>query len=106
MILIPNRLWGKRSGTTTAWIVWNSLKGSWNLGLQTLGWGNYLLRDDNPLYQAMWHNSYLRRAYKTLTCPPECELYLPYISKPAWHFGREAEFPDDGAAHDNDHKMK
>jgi hypothetical protein len=47
------------------------------------------LQNDNPLYQAMWHNSYLRRAYKTLTCPAECELYLPYISKSAWHSERK-----------------
>lgn len=63
-------------------VVWNSVKGSWNLGLQTLGWGNYLLRDDNPLYQAMWSDDFLRHAYTLLACPrpPECELFLPYVS--------------------------
>lgn len=61
-------------------IVWNGLKGSWNLGLQTLGWGNHLLRNDNPLYQAMWSDDFLRRAYYRLTCPSVCELYLPFVS--------------------------
>lgn len=60
-------------------IVWNSLKGSWNLGLQTLGWGNYLLQGDNPLYQAMYANDFLRQAYIFVTCP-EC-IYLPSILK-------------------------
>lgn len=63
-------------------IVWNSLKGSWNLGLQTLGWGSYLLRDNNPLYKAMWDNYFLRRAYRRTICPPECNLYLPVVLKP------------------------
>ena len=30
-------------------VVWNSLKGSWNLALQTLGWGRVLAGDDHPL---------------------------------------------------------
>lgn len=63
-------------------IVWNSLKGSWNQGLQTLGWGNYLLRDRNPLYKAMWDNHFLRQAYTGAVCPPECNLYLPVVLKP------------------------
>jgi hypothetical protein len=57
-------------------IVWNSLKGSWNLGLQTLGWGNYLLQDDNPLYQAVWSNDLLRYAYGLMVCPAGCQLVL------------------------------
>ena len=60
-------------------IVWNGLKGSWNLGLQTLGWGNYLLQDDNLLYQAVWSNDLLRHAYGLMTCPAGCQLYLPLI---------------------------
>jgi hypothetical protein len=60
-------------------IVWNSLKGSWNLALQTLGWGNYLLQENNPLYQAMGDNDFLRRAYTLLTCPPDCQSYLPIV---------------------------
>jgi hypothetical protein len=60
-------------------IVWNSLKGSWNLGLQTLGWGNYLLQNDNPLYQAVWSNDLLRHAYGLMVCPAGCQLYLPLI---------------------------
>ncbi|HLF00627.1 MAG TPA: hypothetical protein VI547_01530, partial [Anaerolineales bacterium] len=48
-------------------VVWNQLKGSWNLSLQTLGWGRYLMeRDgqDSTLWQAaktttLLHNGYL-----------------------------------------------
>lgn len=80
-------------------IVWNSLKGSWNLGLQTLGWGNYLLQDDNPLYQAVWSNDLLRHVYGLMVCPTGCQLYLPLVigsgTAPPWTYEREAEFPDD-----------
>ena len=80
-------------------IVWNSLKGSWNLGLQTLGWGNYLLRDDNPLYQAVRSNDLLRYAYRLMSCPTGCQLYLPLIlgsgTALPGSYEREAEFPDD-----------
>ncbi|HUM69914.1 MAG TPA: hypothetical protein PLK31_13835, partial [Chloroflexota bacterium] len=60
-------------------VVWNGLKGSWNLGLQTLGWGKYLLQADNPLPQAMWANQFLRLGYLVLT--PRLCLYAPDASK-------------------------
>lgn len=47
-------------------IVWNALKGSWNLGLQTLGWGNHLLQDNNPLYEAMQTNPTLYAGYQVM----------------------------------------
>jgi hypothetical protein len=47
-------------------LIWNSLKGSWNLGLQTLGWGRLLVGPSNPLYDAMRNNALLSRGYATL----------------------------------------
>lgn len=49
--------------------VWNSMKGSWNLSLQTLGWGRLLAGGRNPLYNAMRANDLLRRAYRIMTRP-------------------------------------
>ena len=42
-------------------IVWNGLKGSWNLSLQTLGWGRLLSGKDNPLHDAVISNGLLSR---------------------------------------------
>ena len=50
-------------------VVWNQLKGSWNLSLQTLGWGRYLAerRGQVPvLWQATTANAFLRRGYRLL----------------------------------------
>ncbi len=48
-------------------IRWNSLKGSWNLALQTVGWGNYLLRDQGPaLWLATRQSPYLYAGYLVL----------------------------------------
>jgi hypothetical protein len=50
-------------------LVWNQLKGSWNLSLQTLGWGCYLaeLSGQVPiLWQATTASPILRRGYKVL----------------------------------------
>ena len=49
--------------------VWNQLKGSWNLSLQTLGWGRYLAerRGQVPvLWQAAMANAFLREGYLLL----------------------------------------
>lgn len=51
-------------------IVFNSLKGSWNLGLQTLGWGRLLLKDENPLYAAMRSNELLQHGYDLMVTEP------------------------------------
>ena len=61
-------------------VVWNALKGSWNLSLQTLGWGRLLAGDDNRLYQAMWANDRLRQGYMILW-EPAYKVYLPVITK-------------------------
>lgn len=61
-------------------IRWNDLKGSWNLGLQTLGWGRYLAGSRNPLYEAMWSNRLLAAAYRVLWTPC-CQTFLPVITR-------------------------
>ena len=58
-------------------ITWNALKGSWNLSLQTLGWGRLLAGSDHPLYQAAWANDLLRQGYATMLA----HVYLPVIIK-------------------------
>ncbi len=53
----------------SAGVVWNQLKGSWNLALQTLGWGRYLVgqRGQIPdLWQAALANAFLRQGYLLL----------------------------------------
>jgi hypothetical protein len=50
-------------------IAWNDLKGSWNLALQTLGWGRYLAeqRGQSPiLWQAATENPLLHKGYLLL----------------------------------------
>jgi len=49
---------------------WNSLKGSWNLSLQTLGWGRFLAerKGETPvLWQAALVDPFLRGGYKILS---------------------------------------
>jgi uncharacterized protein YkwD len=62
---------------TCTQITWNALKGSWNLSLQTLGWGRLLVDNDHPLYQAMWANDHLQQGY--LAMVPN--VYLPLIMR-------------------------
>jgi hypothetical protein len=62
---------------TCTQITWNALKGSWNLSLQTLGWGRLLVGGDHPLHQATWANSVLRAGYVTMLT----RVYLPTILK-------------------------
>ena len=59
----------------SAGVVWNQLKGSWNLSLQTLGWGRYLAeqRGQIPvLWQATLANAFLRRGYCVLAPGGPC----------------------------------
>jgi hypothetical protein len=58
---------GTNCDSTT--VTWNQLKGSWNLSLQTLGWGRYLAERDGRtpvLWQAVTTNSLLERGYQIL----------------------------------------
>jgi hypothetical protein len=67
-------------------VMWSSLKGSWNLSLQTLGWGRYLAERDGKipvLWQAETVNPLLKKGYQLLA-PNEPILipaYIPYISR-------------------------
>jgi hypothetical protein len=61
-------------------VVWNDLKGSWNLSLQTLGWGRLLAGNDNPLYTGLWANDLLRRGYMVMW-GPAYRIFLPTITK-------------------------
>lgn len=59
---------------------WNQLKGSWNLALQALGWGRYLIEThaETPrLWNATRHGP-LRQAYLVLVPP---RLYLPLLAR-------------------------
>ena len=56
-------------------VVWNGMKGSWNLSLQTLGWGRLLAGDDNPLYRALWANDTLRQGYQRMLA----QVFLPLV---------------------------
>ena len=50
-------------------VVRNQLKGSWNLSLQTLGWGHYLAERSGQvhvLWQAATTNSFLKKGYQLL----------------------------------------
>ena len=54
--------------------VWNQLKGSWNLSLQTLGWGRYLAQREGQapiLWQAAEENAFLRSGYRLLAISRE-----------------------------------
>ncbi len=60
---------------------WNELKGSWNLALQTLGWGRYLAqqRGETPiLWQAMRDNQFLADGYALIG--NDCLNFLPVVT--------------------------
>jgi hypothetical protein len=59
-------------------VVWNSMKGSWNLSLQTLGLGNFLAGGSHPLYEAMWRNDLLNEGYQGMGAQA-CEICLPLV---------------------------
>ena len=57
------------AGCDPASAAWNQLKGSWNLALQTLGWGRYLAErrgQVSVLWQAATENAFLRDGYRLL----------------------------------------
>lgn len=63
---------------------WNQLKGSWNLALQTLGWGRYLAerRGQVPtLWRATFNNRFLRDGYLLLAPKGISDVYLPLALK-------------------------
>lgn len=85
-------------------MVWNGLKGSWNLALQTLGWGRYLAEragQTPALWRATAASPLLRRGY-ALLAPSEpvaarSTTWLPYVAAPpsvGLSLWREGEHPD------------
>ena len=84
-------------------VVWNQLKGSWNLSLQTLGWGRYLAERNvqTPiLWQAVETNPFLQKGYALLSAgspstPVLTPSNLPTPTPGLWSFEREFEFPDE-----------
>jgi hypothetical protein len=59
-------LFPSSSGCDSAALGWNQLKGSWNLSLQTLGWGRYLAERSEQvpiLWKATTANPLLRSGY-------------------------------------------
>jgi hypothetical protein len=70
--LFANRLFGPLTNVESLGvdgggaIHWNSLKGSWNLGLLCLGAGRALSGDNYAPYQALRDNAFLYQGYQTL----------------------------------------
>jgi hypothetical protein len=63
---VESLLYPASSGCDPATLTWNQLKGSWNLSLQTLGWGRYLAECDDQvpvLWRATSENGLLRAGY-------------------------------------------
>ncbi len=97
----------KNSGCTAEDLAWNQLKGSWNLALQTLGWGRYLegARGEIPiLWQAANQNQVINAGYQVLSQPGSAAApvatptaLLPVFSQTpsAWRYERECENPDE-----------
>jgi hypothetical protein len=85
------------TGCDPATATWNHLKGSWNLALQTLGWGRYLAEraGQTPiLWEAAWTNTLLSRGTQLLnqsTSPVTTVLSSPPTVQ---IFERECENPD------------
>jgi hypothetical protein len=65
-------------------VEWNHLKGSWNLSLQTLGLGRYLVEQQNLVPNIWWatiSNKFLRRGYDLLAPDTISETFLPVTLK-------------------------
>jgi hypothetical protein len=70
---VESLMFSGKLGCNADSVVWNQLKGSWNLALQTLGWGRYLVqrRSGSPiLWQAARANSLLYTGHSLLSKVP------------------------------------
>jgi hypothetical protein len=77
-------------------VVWNQLKGSWNLSLQTLGWGRYLAERQGQmpiLWQATETNPLLQQGYLLLESGGTVSPSTPMLR--AWPYERECEYHDE-----------
>ena len=83
-------------------LVWNQLKGSWNLSLQTLGWGRYLAEREGRtpiLWQAATTNALVHKGYALLAAGgvSPTPASAPSIGSPVpWLMTRECETADEG----------
>lgn len=91
------------SGCEPEEMQWNELKGSWNLVLQTLGWGRYLAQRQGQvpvLWQTITANAFLREGYNLVASVPVTAVH---IHGPSEVFTSAAQFsadyePDNAAA--------
>jgi len=77
-------------------VIWNQLKGSWNLSLQTLGWGRYLAESQgqvSALWQAVITNPFLQKGYQLLNSEKLSTTPLPMSTQRVYE--RECENPDE-----------
>lgn len=86
-------------------VAWNHLKGSWNLALQSLGWGRYLAERNEQvpaLWQAATTNPFLSKGYRllataggSLASPTPAPKPGPTEMPTPWSVTRECESPDE-----------
>ena len=92
---VESLMFPEGTGCDPETVVWNQLKGSWNLALQTLGWGRYLAERAGHvpvLWQAAETNPLLQKGYLLLT-PRGASS--PAVEAGAWLYQRECEYPDE-----------
>ena len=83
-------------------VMWNQLKGSWNLALQTLGWGRYLAERNGQVpivWQATTVNSLLRRGHLLLVPdglpPTSTSTPMQNATPTPWALSGQCEYPDE-----------
>jgi hypothetical protein len=97
---VESLMFTSNSSCDSTFVEWNQLKGSWNLSLQTLGWGRYLAERDGEdpiLWQAITKNPLLNKGYLILVPGESISTLTPIpslISTP-WVYERECEYPDE-----------
>jgi len=67
---VESLMFMNESDCTPSNVQWNQLKGSWNLSLQTLGWGRYLAEKNGKrfiLWKTVQKNPFLKSGYSMLT---------------------------------------
>jgi uncharacterized repeat protein (TIGR01451 family) len=77
---IESHMFPPDSSCDASALQWNQLKGSWNLALQTLGWGRYLAQragQEPILWQAMISNTLLKQGYDILATPAAVQIAGP-----------------------------
>jgi hypothetical protein len=82
---VESLMFSTGSSCEPAQVAWNHLKGSWNLSLQTLGWGRYLAERDGQvpiLWQATTANPLLDQGYLFLAPSGPTTPSAIYIPQP------------------------